>query len=178
MEGERMESLAGIGRFFSETAAYPSADKFSEAGMALVKARDEIREELQAMTASAMKPIIAKLRKNQPLGTEEKELIRLWIVGDAASFTNKETDFQEWCQEFRRLGEVIQAVGQMPNSLPDMLDLHGTLEEAVRLSGDIQFFLEEKERVARFEQAIQTLSASDAEMLASILQEKLSTPEM
>jgi hypothetical protein len=173
-----MESLAGIGRVFSEAASYTSADKFSEAGVALVKARNAIREELQEMTAAAMKPIIAKLHKNQPLSSEEKDLVRLWIVGDAAGFTKKESDFQEWLGEFKRLGEAIQSVDQMPTSLPEMLDLHGNLEEAVRLAADIQFFLEEKERVGRFEQAIQNLSASDAELLAGILQEKLSSPEM
>ncbi len=51
-------------------------------------------------------------------------------------------------------------------------------EEAIRLAGDLQFFLEEKERVTRFEQAIQNLSASEAEMLAGILREKLNSPEM
>lgn len=173
-----MESLAGIGRVFSEAASYTSTDKFSEAGMALVQARNEIREELQGMTTAAMKPIIAKLHKNQPLTGEEQDLIRLWIVGDAAGFTKKESDFREWLEEFRRLGEAIQAVDRMPTSLPAMLDLHGNLEEAVRLAGDIQFFLEEKERVGRFEQAIQNLNAADAELLAGILQEKLSSPEL
>ena len=173
-----MESLADIGRVFSEAAASVTADKFSAAGMDLVQARKAIREELQKLTAAAMQPIIAKLHQNQPLGSAEKDLVRLWIVGDAASFTKKESDFREWLEEFRRLGEAIQAVDRMPTSLPAMLDLHGNLEEAVRLAGDIQFFLEEKERVGRFEQAVQNLSAADAELLAGILQEKLSSPEM
>ena len=112
------------------------------------------------------------------MSPEEKDLVRLWIVGDAAGFTKKESDFREWLEEFRRLGEAIRNVDQMPTSLPEMLDLHGSLEEAVRLAGDIQFFLEEKERVGRFEQAIQNLSASEAELLAGILQEKLRSPEM
>ena len=173
-----MESLSGVYQIIAAAAASPSADKFSEAGMALVKTRNAIREELQEVTAAAMKPIIAKLHKNQPLSGEEKDLIRLWIVGDAAGFTKKESDFREWREEFNRLGETIRKVDQMPTSLPEMLDLHGNLEEAVRMAGDIQFFLEEKERVARFEQAIQNLSASEAELLASILQEKLTSPGM
>ena len=173
-----MESIADIGQVFSEAAASVTADKFSAAGMDLVKARKAIREELQKLTAAAMQPIIAKLHQNQPLGSAEKDLVRLWIVGDAASFTKKESDFREWLAEFQRLGEAIRNVEQMPASLPEMLDLHGNLEEAVRLAGDIQFFLEEKERVGRFEQAVQNLSAADAELLAGILQEKLSSPEM
>ena len=125
-----------------------------------------------------MKPIMQKLENNQPLNPEEKDLIRSWIVGDAAAFTKKEQDYGVWLEEFRRLGEAISNQESLPTSLPDLLDIYGNLEEAVRLAGDIQFFLEEKERVVRFEQAIQNLSASEAEMLAGILREKLNSPEM
>jgi len=173
-----MESLAGISRLIKEAASTASADKFSQAGIELVDARNEIREDLQELTASAMQPIIQKLRKNEPLGLEEKNLVRQWIVGDAEAYTKMENDFREWLEEFRRLGEVIGDQATVPAALPEMLKLYGSLEDAVRLAADLQFFLEEKERIGRFEQAIQNLSASDAELLANILQEKLRSPEM
>lgn len=81
-------------------------------------------------------------------------------------------------EEFRNLGRPIGSVSALPSSLPDMLGIYGSLEEAVRLAGDLQFFLEEKERVGRFQQAIQNLSAFEAELLAGILREKLTSPEM
>ena len=173
-----MEALESIGRIISDAASSPSAKKFSEAGTDLVRARDAVREDLQKLTAEAMTPIIEKLEQNQPLSFEEKDLIRLWIVGDAEGFTKRENDFQVWLEEFRRLGEIIRDKGRIPNSYPEFLDLYGDLEEAVRLAGDIQFFLEEKERVARFEQAIQNLSGSEGEILAGILKAKLNSPEM
>jgi hypothetical protein len=173
-----MEALSGISQIIATAAGSASGDKFSEAGRALVKARDRIREQVQELTAGSMKPIIHKLEKNQPLTPEEKDLVRSWIVGDAAAFTKREHDYREWLEEFRRLGEVISTQNTLPTSLPDLLEVYGNLEEAVRLAGDIQFFLEEKERVARFGQAIQNLSASEAEMLAGILREKLTSPEM
>jgi hypothetical protein len=173
-----MESLSGVYQIVAAAAASAAADKFSEAGRALVKARDQIREEVQELTASTMKPIIKKLEKNQPLSQQEKDLIRAWIVGDAAAFTKKENDYREWLEAFRRMGEALRSQESLPASLPDLMEVYGNLEEAVRLAGDIQFFLEEKERVARFEQAIQNLSASEAELLASILHEKLNSPEM
>jgi hypothetical protein len=173
-----MESLSGVSQIIRTAAASVSADKISEAGSVLVKARDQIREAVQELTASSMKPIIQKLEKNQPLTPEEKDLIRSWIVGDAAAFTKKENSFQERLEELRRLGEALGNQETLPRSLPDLLEVYGNLEEAVRLAGDIQFFLEEKERVARFEQAIQNLSASEAEMLAGILKEKLTSSEM
>lgn len=173
-----MESLADIAQIINTAAAEVSADKLSEAGRALVKVRDEIREKLQETTAAAMKPIIQKLGKNQPLNPEEKDLVRLWIVGDAQAFTAKEDDYREWLEEFKQRGEAISNRRGSPASLQEMQELYGDLEEAVRLAGDLQFFLEEKERVARFAQAIQNLSASEAEMLANILQEKLTSPGM
>lgn len=173
-----MESLAEVLQSLNAASSSPSSDTFSAAGMALVKAKNQIREEMQALTVSTMKPIIKKLQKNQPLSGEEKDLIRLWIVGEAAAFTQKDNDFREWLEEFKKLGQTISDISAIPGSLPEMLDLYGILEEAVRLAGDLQFFLDEKERVGRFEQSIQNLSASDAELLANILQEKLTSPEM
>ena len=173
-----MESLAEVSRIIRSAASSPSSDQFSEAGMALVKARDQVREGLQQQSASAMKPIIQKLEKNQPLSLEEKDLVKLWIVGDAEGFTEKENDYQEWLEEFKRLGEVIGARAALPSSLPEMLDFYGSLEDAVRVAADLQFFLEEQERAARFEQAIQNLSKDDAALLAGILKEKLNSPEM
>lgn len=173
-----MESLAEIARIIATAASSPSADQLSRAGMELVKARNKIREELQDLTASAMRPIIHKLKKNEPLSGEEKDLIRLWIVGDAEGYTQMENDYREWLEEFQRLGRVIGDQVTVPSALPEMLNLYGSLEDAVRLAADLQFFLEEKERVGRFQQAIQNLSASDAELLANILQEKLTSPEM
>lgn len=173
-----MESLAEVSRIIRTAASSPSSDQFSQAGMALVKARDQVREQLQEQTAAAMKPVIEKLEKNQPLSVEEKDLVKLWIVGDATGYTKKENDYGEWLEEFRRLGEVIGDRATIPASLPEMLDFYGSLEDAVRVAADLQFFLEEKERAARFEQAIQNLSKDDAELLAGILKEKLNSPEM
>ncbi|HEY9073057.1 MAG TPA: hypothetical protein VIN67_02895, partial [Desulfobaccales bacterium] len=164
-----MESLAEVSQIVRTAASSPSSDQFSQAGMALVKARDQVREELQKQSASTMKPIIQKLEKNQPLSLEEKDLVKLWIVGDAEGYTKKENDYVEWLEEFKRLGEVIGASASLPSSLAEILDFYGSLEDAVRVAADLQFFLEEKERVARFEQAIQNLSKEDAELLAGIL---------
>jgi hypothetical protein len=173
-----MDSLASIGQLIRDAVANASADKFSEAGMELVQARDQINAEVKEHTAKAMKYVIQKLERNQTLSAEEKDLIRLWIVGDAEALTKKENDFQEWLEEFRRLGEAIANMDRMPDSLSEMLDLEGSLVEAARLAGDLKFFLEEKERVTRFLQAIQNLSMSEAKMMADILKEKLSSPEM
>jgi CO dehydrogenase/acetyl-CoA synthase alpha subunit len=173
-----MESLAGIAQIIATAASSPSADELSQAGMELVKARNAIREELQKLTATAMKPIIQKLKKNEPLNPEEKDLVEMWIVGDAEGFTKKENEYREWLEEFTRLGRTIADQGMVPSALPEMLNLYGSLEDAVRLAGDLQFFLEEKERIGRFQQSIQNLGASDAELLANILHEKLTSPEM
>ncbi len=101
--------------------------------MALVKARNASGKSAE-MTAAAMKPIIA-IAQNQPLAAKKRT-----SCGCGSSAMPR---LHQEGERNSRLGEAIR-IDQMPTSLPEMLDLHGNLEEAVRLAGDIQFFLEEK----------------------------------
>ncbi len=64
-----------------------------------------------------MQPIIQKLEKNQPLNPEEKDLIRLWIVGEAEAFTQKEQDYQGWLEQFRQVGAALRDRETLPPSL-------------------------------------------------------------
>ncbi len=59
-----------------------------------------------------------------------------------------------------------------------MLNLYGSLEEGVRLAGTSSSSWMRGNGWGAFQQAIQNLSASDAKLLADILREKLTSPEM
>jgi hypothetical protein len=173
-----MEFLEGLSQKMKNAAASSASQDFSRIGMHLVKSRDQARELLQDLTALEIKPLIRKLENNQPLTPEEKDLVRLWIVGDAESYIQMEDDFQEWRQEFQRLSQVIAGQEDKKPSLPELLTTYGVLQDAVRVAADIQFFLENKERVQRFEKAIQNLEQADARLLADLLKAKLTSEEM
>ena len=52
-------------------------------------------------------------------------------------------------------------------------DLRGVLKDAIRLVPDIRNYLDEKRRVEKFEQALETLDKSSRDMLVRVLREQL-----
>jgi hypothetical protein len=59
-----------------------------------------------------------------------------------------------------------------------MVEVHGVLEDAVRVTADLSHFLEKKERVERFHSAINNLTPDDAKFLVTMLKSMLSSQEM
>ncbi len=173
-----MEFVKGMSQMMDKVADSSSTEDFSQVGRNLVSARDRAREDLQAATAQEIRPIIKKLEKNEPLTDAEKNLVRLWMVGDAEAYTRLEDDYREWVDEFKRLSRALKEAEGQSGSVPELLNAYGLLEDAVRVAADLQFYLEEKERIGKFEQAIKALDRSDSKLLADILKEKLSSPEM
>jgi hypothetical protein len=112
------------------------------------------------------------------ISTEELELIKLWIVGDAESYTKMENNFQNWLQEFKRLETVLKEYDNIDCSLNDLFKLHGTLQDAIRISYDIANFLDNKERITKFEKAASNVSNLDTNLLVRILTAKLQSPDL
>ena len=54
-------------------------------------------------------------------------------------------------------------------------DMRGVLKDAVRLVPDIRNYLEEKERVAKFEGALNTLDDQSRKMLVKLMTEQLTS---
>ena len=56
-------------------------------------------------------------------------------------------------------------------------DLRGVLKDAIRLVPDIRNYLEERQRVEKFEQALNSLDGPSRDMLARLIKEQLSSPK-
>ncbi len=173
-----MEFLSGISQLMLAAESGNSSEDFSRVSSELLKSKDQARETFQKLTANQIEAIIRRLEKNEPLSTEEKDCVEMWMVGDAESYARMEDSLSEWLGEFKRLRQVIAQYESRSLSVRDLLDLDGILEDALRVAGDIQSFLEEKERIDRFKQSIGNLDEADYKMLASILKGKLTSPEM
>jgi hypothetical protein len=173
-----MDILQGVSQAMEEAQRTDTADAFSQLGYDLAKLRDRVREDIQKQTSKAMKGIIQKLEENQPLTMEERGFVRLWVVGDAEGYVKMEQTLNDWLAEYRRLAGVISDYAQRSASLQDLVDLHGVLEDAAKVANNVAHFLEDQERIQRFDAAINHLSASDSKLIADILKEKLSSPEM
>jgi hypothetical protein len=154
------------------------AEEFSRVGAALVTAREDVREALQALTAEDINKILNKLDKQELLTPHEKNLVGLWIVGDAEGYTKMEDDFQEWQEEFRRLSGVLESYTGQSLAPQNLVEAYGVLEDAIRVAADISFFLEKKERVERFNAAINNWTPDDCKIIASMLRSMMARPDL
>jgi hypothetical protein len=173
-----MEFLRGIARVMREAESKNTSEAFSQVVSELVKTKQEIRETIQASTAEAITVIIDKLENNQPLTGQEKDYLKLWVVGDAEGYVKMENNLKEWKAEFHRLTEVIAGYEPRPESVPELADLHGVVEDAIKVASNLSHFSEDLERIDRFQRAIANLDAADSKFLADILKNKLTSPDL
>jgi hypothetical protein len=170
--------LQGINKVMENALANMSNDAFQQVASILNNNKNDIREAIQKETSTEIKNIIDNLKNKMAISTEELELIKLWIVGDAESYTKMENNFQNWLQEFKRLETVLKEYDNIDCSLNDLFKLHGTLQDAIRISYDIANFLDNKERITKFEKAASNVSNLDTNLLVRILTAKLQSPDL
>lgn len=155
-----------------------SEGAFQQAGSMLSQAKNLVREQAQEKSSPEIKKVLKKLQSDEQISAGEIALIKAWIVGDAAEYTKMENNFQDWMSEYERLQKSIAGYENKDCSFEELLTLHGILEDATRISYDIANFLENKERIRKFESAVgDGIDADERETLVNILIGKLQSPE-
>ncbi len=132
-----------------------------------------MREFIQVETQDRINKIIDKLNKNGQLNSEELDLVRLWIVGDAEYYTKMENNFNDWMKELGRLVAQIEQKQGATLDAETALQLRGSLRDAISVMEDILYFLQQKERIERFEESTQELDSEEKRYLSRILSQKL-----
>ncbi len=168
-----MDFLKGISQVMQEAEKSNSYEDYSRVESELVKSREKVAGQLKELTFNEIRTIIQKLEKEQPLTNEDLDYIRLWIVGDAEGYLRMENNCQTWLEEYRRLIGVLKDYESKKVSVPELLNLEGILEDAARTAADIAHFLEDKERVQRFEKAVGNLDSADRKFIAQMLKTEL-----
>jgi len=151
---------------------------FNKVTAPLVSLGDYLREQMQAETSEKISMIINNLKSDGEMTESDLMLIRLWVVGDAASYVQMENDYQKWLEELNRLLGVIEELKGQDLSLENMYKLQGTARDAIRVIGDIVFFKQQQERINKFENASKNLNSGNKLVLAKILKQKLESEEM
>jgi len=151
---------------------------FNKVTAPLVSLGDYLREQMQAETSEKISMIINNLKSDGEITESDLMLIRLWIVGDAASYVQMENDYQKWLEELNRLFAVIEELKEQALSLENMYKLQGTARDAIRVIGDIVFFKQQQERINKFENASKNLNSGNKLVLSKILKQKLESAEM
>jgi len=151
---------------------------FNKVTAPLVSLGDYLREQMQAETSEKISMIINNLKSDEEMTESDLMLIRLWVVGDAASYVQMENDYQKWLEELNRLLGVIEELKGQDLSLENMYKLQGTARDAIRVIGDIVFFKQQQDRINKFENASKNLNSGNKLVLAKILKQKLESEEM
>jgi len=122
--------------------------------------------------------IIKELKSDGEITDSDLMFIRLWIVGDAASYIQMENDYQKWLEELNRLFGVIEELKLQELSLEIIYKLQGTVRDAIRVIGDIVFFKQQQDRINKYENASKNLNSENKLVIAKILKKQLESEEM
>jgi hypothetical protein len=172
-----MEYLKGMSQAMKQAQAGNTSESYGYVATELVKSKNNIRQAIEQATAGVVAAIIGKLENNQPLTEAEKQTVKLWVVGDAEGYVKSENNFQDWLKEYGRLMDVIAAWESKTGSIQELVEVHGVLEDAIKLADAVAHYLEDRERVARFENAMTVMNAEDNKFIAGMLKSMLTSPE-
>jgi hypothetical protein len=172
-----MEYLKGMSQAMKKAQADNTSESFGYVATELVKSKNDIRQAIEQATAGTVAAIIGKLENNQPLTDAEKQTVELWVVGDAEGYVKMENNFQDWMQEYRRLMDLIAAWESKTGSIQELVEVHGLLEDAIKVADAVAHYLEDRERVVRCENALSNLNPEDYKFVAGLLKSMLASPE-
>ncbi|MFA5259757.1 MAG: hypothetical protein WC450_00855 [Candidatus Omnitrophota bacterium] len=136
-----------------------------------------VRETMQDLGKEEMKKIIQKLEKGKALTQEEKEHVRLWIVGDADYYAKMENNVSDWKAELERL---IQELNRLEVSRPDvetLCKMRSLFRDGARVIADLFFYAEQQDRLNKFNEAIQEIDEEEKGLLIGLLQQKIKSPD-
>jgi hypothetical protein len=172
-----MEYLKGMSQAMKQAQADNSSESYGYVATQLVQSKNGIRQAIELATADAIAVIIGKLENNQPLTEAEKQTVKLWVVGDAEGYVKMENNFQDWLKEYRRLLDVIADWEGKTGSVQELVEVHGVLEDAIKVADAVAHYLEDRERVVRCETALSNLNAEDNKFIAGMLKSMLDSPD-
>jgi len=153
-----------------------AGETYSKLSTTLEKMDASLREYAQDLTLSEMKAIVKKLKKNGAIASSELKQMKLWIVGDAEYYTKMENNFDDWKNELQRLITAINdSWAEQPN-VEQVLMLRGLVRDAIRTIADLFYFVQQKDRIAKFNDSTEEIDALEREFLVRLLEQKIKSP--
>lgn len=174
-----VENVSGLVSQIKEVFAGAESAHNAEVYLKLVavfnQAEKNLRETVQRVTKDEVSQIIKKLNSAKSLTNSEMDMAKLWIVGDAESYTKTENNFNDWIAEIKRVVDEIGKAGGLSAGVKEMMHLRALIMDAKRTALDIANFLEKKECVGRFEESTAELDPEERDLLAKMLKQSLTS---
>ena len=150
---------------------------YEKLSMIFEKLEEHVRECIQETTSKEIKVVIANLKKGGTLSSDEIAMLRLWIIGDAENYAKYENNYPDWQAELGRLVQEITKLEDENLELAELVRLRALFRDATRVVDDIFYYLEQKDRVERFEEATKEIDPEERAMLIRLLEQKLKSKD-
>lgn len=153
-----------------------SSTDFEQFERQLTTLDSRCRETQQAMWADDARVVIRHLEEGTPLTPADHDVIRAFLISDAEHYLQMENNYQDWISELDRLlHEITQRLASLDRN--SVADVRGLIKDAIRLAPSIRNYLDEKNRIERCSQALESLDRKSRELLARILKDDLESTE-
>jgi hypothetical protein len=136
----------------------------------------EQMEELETMAIvylhdhEDVKAIVKKLELGDPLTPDEVETVKQFVVGDAEYYLKFDDNFDRSKAELKRVLDEIRELRSKPMDLDEIMHLGVLCKEASSAAKPTAFYMEQKERVHKFEEATRGgIDRASAKILVDIL---------
>jgi hypothetical protein len=136
-----------------------------------------LREEIQSKTMERMQGIVEKLGSGIPLTSDDADLVRLWVVGDAMNYLRREDEYQNWLRDLSRLAGEIAGLNRPDLNVDELGKLQGAVSDMNGILPMVEKYAEQRDRVARFDKAVAKTDPQSLKFLQGVLQHKIDSPD-
>ncbi len=172
------EFYALIEQGVAEAQRAGQAGSYAKLGGLLTEFESRVQQRMRDITKLDVDAILVKLRTDLPLTPQELQVIKLWLVGDAEYYTKKVADeVAGWMTELGRVTTQINALRQQQPAAETASHLQALLRDAIRISWNIHYYLEQQERIGAFEQGTRQLGREERNILIDILSRRIPPPK-
>ena len=169
-----------VQRVASEALGSDNSQNFEEFDRQVRELESMAREAFQAKYNNVYKDIIVKLEKGTNLSSEEFEILKLLVIGDAEYFIKYENDLQNWKDELARLtAEIEKLESDDLDNVDNLLHMQALSRDVRNVLPAITFYYREKERIARFETAAAgPVDDESKKIMADVIKSMISSSKM
>ncbi len=137
---------------------------------------NEQLEELESLARESFqghtdyKSLLNKLEKGSPLSPDELNTLKLLIVGDAEYYLKYDDDFDRCKSEAGKIVDEIRRLQSSSLDIDALMHLRVLCREATSALVPTSYYLEQKERVRKFEEATrEPIDRESGRMLADMI---------
>jgi len=158
-------------------AAGETSDAYDGLGAELETLEEEAHQAVKSQLDIAS--LLPKLKEQKPLGPAELETLEMLIVGDAEYFVKYEADLDRWKEESNQLIAEIAKLQSSQLDVDGLMHLRTLCQELRRVLPNIVYYLDQKERAAKFQDATKgTIDAEGYRVLTQMVTAMISSDRL